>query len=154
MTEQEKKARTAVKILQEGEHLLTLDGSRKGVSRQLIASLENAVKGNLSAVSFGEIQTFNIEGETVQGNAPQILLSFIAGLKDDKGKYPDGITFQVLTAEGKVTQEATLKGIESLAGIVSEFKAYSTRESGGRGEKTHAGIASLLNPQPEKKPAS
>ena len=137
--------RTAVKIFQNGKELVTLDGTRKGVSRQLIATLENAIKGNLSAVSMQAEQGFNIDGESVQGSAPEILLSFVKGMDNKKG-----VTFQIVNADGKVSQETALEGIELLAEVMPHFTAYSTRIKGGRGEKTHAGLASLLNPASEK----
>jgi len=132
--------KTAVKIFQKGKELVTLDGSRKGISRQLIATLASAIKGNLSAVSMQEHQSFNIDGISVEGTAPEILLSFIAGMENKKE-----ITFQVITAEGKISQETTLEGIELLADVMPFFTAYSTREKGGRGEKTHSGLNAILN---------
>jgi hypothetical protein len=140
--------KTAVKIFQKGKELVTLDGSRAGISRQLIATLESAIKGNLSAVSMQAHQSFNIDGESVEGSAPEILLSFIKGMDNKKE-----ITFQVITGEGKVSQETTLEGIELLAQVMPYFTAYSTREKGGRGEKTHSGLNSILN-RTQEEPAT
>ena len=142
----DEKARSKIKVLQNEKELLTLDGSRAGVSRQLIATLSSAIKGNLSAVSMAEIQSFNIDGKSIQGTAPEILLSFVSGMKDKSN-----VTFQVITPDDKISQVASLKGISSLSDIMGEFQAYSTREAGGRGEKTHAGIATLLNPSAQAK---
>jgi len=136
--------RTAVKIFQNGKELVTLNGSRKGISRQLISCLENAIKGNLSAVSMQAEQSFNIDGVSVQGTAPEILLSFLAGMENKKN-----VTFQIVNGEGKISQETALEGIELLAEVMPYFTAYSTREKGGRGEKTHAGLASLLTASEE-----
>lgn len=136
---------SSIKIFQNGKELATLDGSRKGISRQLISCLESAIKGNLSAVSMQERQSFNIDGEPVDGTAPEILLSFINTLDDTKG-----ITFQIITAEGKLSQETEVEGIELLAEVMPYFVAHSTREKGGRGEKSHAGLKSIISPAPAK----